>query len=248
MSDEPRVTLVKPIFSEHRAEWDRSSPHYHAQGTTRSHEVPENSLSAGTVCPESYFSMNYHLQPHQAGFPGTVYKNQLISSRSPSSIEDLNQPLETDIDEISENERLGEIDRREGEDRMEMQGFARPVIVLETDIDNMPEEGASSARNIRGPRGAFVDSILEDDYGLSRKELIGELFPHSVNTEMGGESWRGGHPISGGALERYTNIMLFQSFCFKILCFNQCVICCFFVKKKKYLHFLSETCFKVNST
>ncbi|XP_016346249.1 protein Shroom4-like isoform X1 [Sinocyclocheilus anshuiensis] len=203
VSDEPRVTLVKPIFSEHRAEWDRSSPHYHARGTTRSHEVPKNSLSTGPVCPRSYFSVNnYHLQPYQAGFPGTVYKNQLISSRSPNSIEDGNQPLETDIDEISENERLGKIDRREGEDRMEMQGFARPVLVLETDIDNMPKEGAPSARNIRGPRGALVDSILEDDYGLSRKELIGELFPLSVNKEMGGESWRGGHPISGGTLER----------------------------------------------
>lgn len=234
---------MKPIFSEHRAEWNRSSPHYQAQGTTRSHEVPVNSLSTAPVCPESYFSMNnYHLQPYQAGFPGTVYKNQLISSRSPNSIEDGNQPLETDIDEISENERLGEIDRREGEDRMEMQGFARPVIVLETDIDNMPEEGAPSARNIRGQRAALVDSILEDDYGLSRKELIGELFPHSVNKEMGGESWRGGHPISGGTLERYTNIILFQTFCFKILCFDQCVTCFF------YLHFFSETCFRVNST
>ncbi|XP_043100201.1 protein Shroom4 isoform X2 [Puntigrus tetrazona] len=203
VSDEPRVTLLKPICSEHRAEWDRSSPLYPAKGTTRSHEVLENSLSAGHVCPESYFSMNnYHLQSHQAGFPGTLYKNQFISSHSPSSIEDGNQPLETDIDEISESERLGEIDRREGEDRMEMQGFARPVIVLETDIDNMPEERAPSARNIRGMRGALVDSILEDDYGLSRKELIGELFPHSVNTEMAGESWRGGHPISGGTLER----------------------------------------------
>ncbi|XP_052416057.1 protein Shroom4 isoform X1 [Carassius gibelio] len=201
--NEPRVTLVKPILSEHRAEWDRSGPHYHAQVSTRSHEVPDKSLSTRPVCPESYFSMNnYNLHPYQAGFPGTVYKNQLISSRSPSSIEDGNQPLETDIDEISENERLGEIDRREGEDRMEMQGFARPVIVLETDIDNMPEEGAPSARNIRGPWGALVDSILEDDYGLSRKELIGELLPQSVNKEMGGESWRGGHPISGGTLER----------------------------------------------
>ncbi|XP_016316029.1 protein Shroom4-like isoform X2 [Sinocyclocheilus anshuiensis] len=202
VSDEPRVTLVKPIFFEHRAEWDRSSPHYPALGATRPLEVPEKSLSSAPVCPESYFSMdNSHLLPHQAGFPGTAHK-KIISSRSPSSIEDGNQPLETDIDEICENERLGEIDRREGEDRMELQGFARPVMVLETDIDNMPEKGAPSARNIRGPRDALVDSILEDDYGLSRKELIGELFPHSVNTETGGESWRGGHPISGGTLER----------------------------------------------
>uniref|UniRef100_A0A9J7YYK5 ASD2 domain-containing protein n=1 Tax=Cyprinus carpio carpio TaxID=630221 RepID=A0A9J7YYK5_CYPCA len=207
VSDEPRVILVKPIFSEHRAEWDRSSPHYPAPGTTRPLEVPEKSLSSAPVCPESYFSMNnYHLLPHQAGFPGTAHKNQIISSRSPSSIEDGNQPLETDIDEICDNERLGENDRREGQDRMELQGFARPVMVLETDIDNMPEEGAPSTRNIRGPRAALVDSILEDDYGLSRKELIGELFPHSVNTETGGESWRGGHPISGGPLERSSRL------------------------------------------
>ncbi|XP_073692381.1 protein Shroom4 isoform X2 [Garra rufa] len=206
-SDDPRVTLVKPIFSEHRAEWERPSPHYPVQSNTRSHEVPENSVSSGPICPESYFSMNnYHLQPHQSGFPGIAHKNQLISSRSPSSVEDGNQPLETDIDEISENERVGEIDRREGEDRMEMQGFARPVMVLETDIDNMPEKEAPSARNIRGPRGALVDSILEDDYCLSGKELIGELFPHSVNTETGGEGWRGGHLISGGTLERASRL------------------------------------------
>ncbi|XP_052458285.1 protein Shroom4 isoform X1 [Carassius gibelio] len=206
-SDEPRITLVKPIFFEHRAEWDRSSPHYPALGTTRPLEVPEKSLSSVAMCPESYFSMNnYHLLPHQAGFPGTAHKNQIISSRSPSSIEDGNQPLETDIDEIGENERLGEIDRREGEDRMELQGFARPVMVLETDIDNTPEERSQSARNLRGPRAAFVDSILEDDYGLSRKELIGELFPHSLNTETGAEGWRGGHPISGGTLERSSRL------------------------------------------
>lgn len=193
VSDEPRVTLVKPMFPEHRVEWDRSSPHYPAQGTTRSLEIPENSLSAGLVYPESYFSMNnYHLQPHQAGFHGTAHKNQIVSSHSPSSVEDGNLPLETDIDEICENERAGEVQRREGEVRVEMQGFARPVMVLETDIDNMPEEVAASARSIRDrSRSSLVDSILDDNYGLSRKELIGELFPHSVNTEMGGESWRG---------------------------------------------------------
>ncbi len=168
------------------------------------------------------------------------FKNQRITLPQSQRIEDGNQPLETDIDEISENERLAEIGRREGENRMEMQGFARPVIVLETDIDNMPEEEAPSVRNIRGPRG----SILEDDYGLSRKELMGELFPHSVNTETGGESWRGGHPISGGALERYTNIILFQSFCFKMLCFYLCAICCFCVIIL-YLHILSK--FYMNS-
>ncbi|KAK7170717.1 hypothetical protein R3I94_000803 [Phoxinus phoxinus] len=197
-SDEPRVTLVKPIFPEHRVEWDRSSPHYPAQGTTRSLEIPEK-----PVYPESYFSMNnYHLQPHQAGFPGTAHKNQIVSSRSPSIVEDGNLPLETDIDEICENERAGEVHRREGEVRVEMQGFARPVMVMETDIDNMPEEGAPSARSIRGQRSSLVDSILDENYGVSRKELIGELFPQSVNTEIGGESWRGGYPISGGTLER----------------------------------------------
>lgn len=217
-SDEPRVTLVKPMFPEHRVQWDRSSSHYPAQGTTRSLEIPENSLSVGPVYPESYFSMNnYHLQPHQAGFPETAHKNQIISSRSPSSVEDGNLPLETDIDEICEDERAGEVQRREGEDRMEMQGFARPVMVLETDIDNMPEQGAPSARSIRGPRSSLVDSILEDDYGISRNELIGEFFPHSVNTEIGGESWRGGYPISGSTLERYDNLLNFLNFNFPFL-------------------------------
>ncbi|XP_067299880.1 protein Shroom4 isoform X2 [Pseudorasbora parva] len=222
VSDEPRVTLVKPIFPEHRVEWDRSSPHYPAQGTTRFLEIPENRLSAGPVYPESYFSMNNnHLLPHPAGFPGTAHKNQIISSRSPSSIEDGNLPLETDIDEICENERAGEVQRREGEDRVEMQGFARPVMVLETDIDNMPDEGAPPARSIRGPRSSLVDSILDDDYGISRKELIGELFPHSVNTDIGVESWRGGYPISGGTLERPSRLGTSTAQASRSTCYDQ---------------------------
>ncbi|XP_051983502.1 protein Shroom4-like isoform X1 [Xyrauchen texanus] len=201
---EPKATTVKAIFHEHRVEWDKSSTHHSVvQSTSKSADVPENRSLAGLVCPESYFSMNYyHLQPQQAGFPGTSHKNLIISSHNPGSSEDGNMPLETDIDEICENERAGEVEAREAEDRMEMQGFARPIMVLETDIDNMPEEEAPSARVIRGQRGSLVDFILDEDYGITRKELMGELFPQCAETEMAGESWRGGYPISGDNLER----------------------------------------------
>lgn len=199
---ETRPTLVKPIFHEHQADWDRSAP----QTTIRCLEVPENHLSAGPVSPESYFSMNkHHLQSQQAGYPDAAYKIQNISSHNPACAEDANLPIETDIDEISETERIGEVDTRVTEGKTEIQGFARPVIVLETDIDNMPEEEPSSIRIARGPRGSLVDSILDEDYGVSRKELMGDLFPHSAEMEMGVEGWRGGYPISGGTLERYNS-------------------------------------------
>lgn len=202
--NEPRSTLVKPIFHTHQADWDRSHAHPSAtQTATRSLEVPENSSSA--VSPESYFSMNNYHQ--KAGFPGAAHKLQNILSRSQSGAGEGNFPIETDIDEVCENERAGEVDTRETEGKMEMQGFARPVIVLETDIDNMPAEEAPSTRITRGHRGSLVDSILEEEYGVSRKELIGDLFPQSAETEMSGESWRGGYPMSGGTLERYDSLL-----------------------------------------
>ncbi|XP_057198107.1 protein Shroom4 isoform X2 [Triplophysa rosa] len=198
---EPRSTLVKPNFHEHQADWDRCHPHpFATQTATRSLEVPENSSSAVPVSPESYFSMNNYHQ--QAGFPGAAPKLHNVSSHGPSGAGDRNFPIETDIDEISENERAGEVDTRETDEKMEMQGFARPVIVLETDLDNMPAEEAPSTRITRGHRGSLVNSILEEEYGVSRKHLIGDLFPQSVKTEMSGESWRGGYPMSGGSLER----------------------------------------------
>ncbi|XP_052006707.1 protein Shroom4-like isoform X3 [Xyrauchen texanus] len=218
---EPKA-MVKANFHEHLVEWDGSSPHHSvAQSTSRFVEVPEKSSSAGPVCPESYFSMNnYHLHPQQAGFPGTAHKNHIFSSHSPSGGEDGNMPLETDIDEICENERAGEIETREAEGRMEMKGFARQVMVLETDIDNMPEEEALSARVIRGPRGSLVDLILEEDYGITRKELIGELFPQSAEIGMGGESWRGGYPISGGTLERPSKMATSTAQASRSICYD----------------------------
>lgn len=208
---EPRSTLIKPIFHEHQANWDRCHPHPAAiQTTTKSLEVPENSSSAGPVSPESYFSMNNFHQ--QAGFLDAAPKIQNISSHIPATAcDDRNFPIETDIDEICENERAGEVDTRETEGKMEMQGFARPVIVLETDIDNMPAEEPPSTRIARGHRGSLVDSILEEEYGVSRKDLIGDLFPQSAETEMSGESWRGGYPISGGTLERPSRLGTFTA-------------------------------------
>ncbi|XP_056603945.1 LOW QUALITY PROTEIN: protein Shroom4 [Triplophysa dalaica] len=200
---EPRSTLVKPIFHEHQADWDRCHPHPVAtQTATRSLEVPEKSSSAGPVSPESYFSMNNYHQ--QAGFSGAAPKLHNIYSHSPSGAGDRNFPIETDIDEIGENERAGEVNTRETDGKIEMQGFARPVIVLETDLDNMLTEEAPSTRITRGH---LVDSILDEEYGVSRKHLIGDLFPQSAETEMSGESWRGGYPMSGGTLERPSRLL-----------------------------------------
>ncbi|TRY87644.1 hypothetical protein DNTS_013601 [Danionella cerebrum] len=199
MLEEARVPLVKPSFPDSRVEWNRFSHNPPATGTTRSPEAPENIKS-----PESYFSMNnLHLPSHQIGnFPGTAQKNHFTSRHSPAGVERANLPLETDIDEIYEQELAADMVRKETDNNMEMRGFARPVLVLETDIDHSPEEVPQPGRNMKGSRCSLVESILEDEYGDSRKNLIGELFPLNVNTEMGGESWRGGFPITGGSLDR----------------------------------------------
>ncbi|XP_030636255.1 protein Shroom4 [Chanos chanos] len=216
--DQPRPAVVKPVSLKHRgvAEWDRTTPQNptgpHSTSTVHGTTPPlENGTYGDAVTPESYFAMNYnyqqHLQHHQRDIPNTAYKNQEPSVRSATPGEDRDVPLETDIDEYHENEG-GEEEGRQREQRTEIQCFAQPATVLETDIDTLPEEEAQVMGARRGPRGSLVDSLLDEECGTkSRQELIGELFPHSPETVTGGGSWRGGYPVmehSGDTLERHS--------------------------------------------
>lgn len=210
--DQYRPAVVKPVIYKHRAEWDLTSPHnYTAINNVSKSPVPvpilENGSCAGPVYPESYFTMNYnhqqHLQnqPQQLFMPGTAIKPLEPSIQSLSPNKDPALPYETDIDEFRENEGTAVEQQRQTEDRTELQCFAQPVTVLETDIDTVTDEEGLLSGMRRGQRTSIVDSLMEEDCGRAGKELMGELFPHY--TGSGAEGWRGGNIVSGDMVERY---------------------------------------------
>ncbi|XP_047667845.1 protein Shroom4 isoform X2 [Tachysurus fulvidraco] len=210
-SDQYRPAVVKPVIYKHRAEWDLTSPHnYTVSNIVSMSSVPvptlENGRCSGPVNPESYFTMNHNNEQHlqnelqQICMPGTTIKTLEPSTQSinPSNHQAL--PYETDIDEFRENEGTSVEQQRPAEHRTEMQCFAQPVTVLETDIDTVTEEEAPSSGMRRGQRASIVDSLMEEDCGRAGKELMGELFPHYAGS--GAESWRGGNIVSGDLIER----------------------------------------------
>ncbi|KAI4895734.1 hypothetical protein NFI96_024048 [Prochilodus magdalenae] len=210
-SEQCRPAVVKPVFHKHKAEWDLTASHNSSTtiSTSRSSgPAPslENGCHPGAVPPESYFTMNYqqHLQnqPQQISFSGTTLKYPEHPTQSPPQSEEHALPLETDIDEFHENEGTAVEQQRQEEGRVEMQCFAQPVTVLETDIDTLTEDEASLAGMGRMQRASLVDCLLEKDCGRARKELMGELFPLCTEAGSGGEGWRGGYPVSGDTLER----------------------------------------------
>lgn len=113
-------------------------------------------------------------------------------------------PFETDIDEIHDNQAAVVEQQQQTEVRSEMQCYAQPVTVLETDIDTVSVEISSLTGMRRGQRASVVDSLLEENCASVRKELMGELFPQYTQAETETEGWRGGYPVSGDTLERYT--------------------------------------------
>lgn len=210
-SDQYRPAVVKPVIYKHRAEWDLTSPHnYTAKNNASKSPIPvstlENGSRAGPIYPESYFTMNYNQQQHFQNQPkqicmlGTIKTLELSTQCLPSN-KDQSLPYETDIDEFPENEGTAVEQQRQAEDSTEMQCFAQPVTVLETDIDTLTDEEALSSGMRRGQRASIVDSLLEEGCGRAGKELMGELFPHYAGS--GTEGWRGGNILSGDMVERY---------------------------------------------
>ncbi|XP_017328202.1 protein Shroom4 isoform X2 [Ictalurus punctatus] len=170
-SDQYRPAVVKPVIYKHRAEWDLTSPHnYTAKNNASKSPIPvstlENGSRAGPVYPESYFTMNYNQQQHFQNQPqqicmlGTIKTLELSTQCLPSN-KDQSLPYETDIDEFPENEGTAVEQQRQAEDRTEMQCFAQPVTVLETDIDTLTDEEASSSGS--GTEGWRGGNILSGD-------------------------------------------------------------------------------------
>lgn len=215
-SDQCKPSVIKPVIYKHRAEWDLTSPYNYTESNNVS-KLPvtlSNGPCPGPVYPESYFTMNYNHQlnlpnqPQQIFMPITTIKTLEPSTQNLPPIEDQTLPYETDIDEFRENEEKAVEQQRQAEDRAEMQCFAQPVTVLETDIDTVADEEALSSGMRRGQRTSIVESLMEEDCDRAGKELMGELFPHY--TGSGTEGWRGGSIVSGEIVERYD---LFYRFC-----------------------------------
>lgn len=131
------------------AEWQRTpSPRVHRNTSPSS--VLENGSDSRSGPPESYFSqldflqqgcMNRDLHEEEQKLPEPRTESDPTLSPSPAqSLEaDPELPLETDIDDFQEEELPGE----DTPLTSELPCFAQPVKVLETDMDLVPDPGAS---------------------------------------------------------------------------------------------------------
>ncbi|XP_052315993.1 protein Shroom4 isoform X3 [Oncorhynchus keta] len=205
MVDQDCPAVLKPISHRQqraRAEWERTpSPRVHSFSG-------QLTIENGVISPESYFAMTYEQQqqlqqnrrlrnhPHNNNDKPEL-EHELLelepeSDFGPSPAQSLEQevdiPMETDIDD-SQEEGLPE---DEEPIRTELQGFALPVTVLETDIDTLPNQEALPAGRMTVENGS-LDGEMEDQGMRTREELMEELFPQSIEGEAGTESWRGAY-------------------------------------------------------
>lgn len=149
---------------------------------------PSPGLAGESYPADAYLNQNHYEQQHQAfdnrdyqfeeerdhTEPGAESETTLSPSPAHSLEAELEVPLETDIDDFQE------LPAEDASIGSELQCFAQPVTVLETDIDTLPDPGASpSAENLDGSGS------------LEEEEL--ELLPQSEEGEPGSESWRGAH-------------------------------------------------------
>lgn len=202
------LTVVKPYKQQQSqraaAEWERTpSPRVHSNAAL---PVIEN----GAISPESYFAMSYEQQQQlqnsrrfqnfskntgvepQKGLesePEPDSEPTLSPSPAHSLEAELDIPMETDIDDFQEEEGLP----IEGDPiTSELQCFALPVTVLETDIDNLPDSETSPSGRMRAESGSLEEEL---EVGERTREgiTLDELFPQSSEGESGTESWRGAY-------------------------------------------------------
>ncbi|XP_077598810.1 protein Shroom4-like [Stigmatopora nigra] len=143
--------------------------------------VPTNGHLDGDLIPESF----YEPEDKPRGVfnePQKVNESESTCTLSPTHSLDVEQevPIETDIDDFQEEDRLSVEELLTSE----LPCFALPVTVLETDIDSLPV-----------PRAKPVSDVLssaEEEFESSREKLsLDEFFPHSSEGESVTESWRG---------------------------------------------------------
>uniref|UniRef100_A0A3P8Y872 ASD2 domain-containing protein n=1 Tax=Esox lucius TaxID=8010 RepID=A0A3P8Y872_ESOLU len=200
--DQDHPAVLKPTSQRQQdtgADWERTpSPRVHrASGLA--------TMENGGILPESYFALSYEQQQqlqHNRRFRNQVHNdnnNKLEpdilepeSALSPSPAQSLEQevdiPMETDIDEFQEEGLLED----EEPIRTELQCFALPVRVLETDIDTLPDQHASPAGRLTAGSGS-LDGEMEDQGMRTREGLMQELFPQSGEGEAGFENCRGAY-------------------------------------------------------
>ncbi|KAJ8416761.1 hypothetical protein AAFF_G00326390 [Aldrovandia affinis] len=184
-----RPAVLKPASLPKRgaAEWERNPTNVSQRGLV----VPavDNCSHLGVLSSQSYFAINYEQQQKELYRKSGRDPEQRFTPVCLAASEEANGPFETDIDEFRDGVAEGPVGT-------ETQCFARPVTVLETDIDTLPEAEPPPATVSRTPRGSLVDALLADDTGLrSRADLMEELFPRSVEIEASGETWRGSHRV-----------------------------------------------------
>ncbi|KAJ8007853.1 hypothetical protein DPEC_G00098500 [Dallia pectoralis] len=200
--DEDGPAVLKPVSQRHRStgvEWERTpSPRVHSV-------TGFSTIGDGGISPESYFAMRYEQQQqlqHNRRFgshsqnnnnnklesePGLLEQESVLSPSPAQSLEqEVDIPMETDIDDFQEEGLLED----EEPIRTELQCFARPVRVLETDIDTLPEQDASPAAEMTVESGS-LDGKMEDQGMRTREGLMQELFPQSGEGEAGVEIWQG---------------------------------------------------------
>lgn len=139
----------------------------------------------------------YNTEPPSKVLEPDLEPEPLLESRrdftpSPAhSLEaELNVPMETDIDDFQDDEGLPAV--YEPIENKELRCFALPVTVLETDIDTLPDSGASASGRLREESGSLEEE-LDVGEGTSSEGLMEELFPLSGEGESGTESWRGAY-------------------------------------------------------
>ncbi|KAG9341656.1 hypothetical protein JZ751_018719 [Albula glossodonta] len=179
-----RPAAVKPGSLTRRsvAEWERNPPN----SSQRSLGVPtaDSGPHLAALPPQSYFSINYEQQRKELHPMSSRDVEQRSTPVFLAACEETNGPFETDIDELRDG--IGE-----GPIGTETQCFARPVTVLETDIDTLPEVEPPPEGVTRTARC----SLVEESGLRSRADLMEELCPHSTEGEVTGETWRGGHSV-----------------------------------------------------
>ncbi|XP_068164002.1 protein Shroom4 isoform X2 [Antennarius striatus] len=202
--DQDRVPVKpKPSFVRPGAEWERTpSPRVHSDSALI--PVSENGGVGRIVHPDSYFAIDFEQQqqqlrlnrgfqsidPQKVSQPGTESETTLSPSPAHSLDADLDIPMETDIDDFREDERL--LPAEDEPITSEVPCFALPVMVLETDIDTLTGSEDWPSGRMR----AETDSLEEE---LENKERRGErlsmeeIFPQSSEGELGMESWRGAY-------------------------------------------------------
>ncbi|XP_064184475.1 protein Shroom4 isoform X1 [Anguilla rostrata] len=196
--DRPAVPKPAPPAKRAAAEWETQKP---ASGSRRGSAAPAADAGShkGALPPQSYFSVSYEQQQQQQQEQQELYRTRGAEPEQRTPGVATNGPFETDIDEFRD-------EAAEEPVATETQCFARPVTVLETDIDTLPEAEAPPAAVTRTPRGSLVEALLVEDSGSrTRADLMEELFPHSAEGEASGETWRGGHSaleLSVNTLER----------------------------------------------